>query len=158
MSKIRIRVGDLEIEFEGSEDFIKEQIPEILQDAADIKVSSSVQTTEEEIEGISQEEQEKFVDLSTASIAQKIGVKTGKELVIAAAAFLTFVKNKPSFHRREILYAMKEATPYYQQNYSKNLSRYLDQLVREGSFNKTSAGTYALSMRVRRDLEERIVG
>jgi len=158
MSKIRIRVGDLEIEFEGSEDFIKEQIPEILQDVADIKAPSSMQTTEEEIEEISQEEQKKFVDFSTATIAQKIDVKTGKELVIAAAAFLTFVKNKPSFHRREILDAMKGATPYYQQNYSKSLSRYLNQLVREGTFNKTSAGTYALSMRVRRDLEERIVG
>ena len=156
MSRIHIRVGDIEIEFEGSEEFIKEQIPELLQDVAGIRVSPSTQDFEE-MEEIPQEEREEFVDFSTATIARKIDVTTGKELVIAASAYLTFVENKPTFRRREILEAMKTAAPYYQQNYSKNLSRYLQQLVRDGTLNTTSSGTYALSAMARKKLEEKIV-
>ena len=156
MSRIHIRVGDIEIEFEGSEEFIKDQIPEILQDIAEIRTTPLSQDAGE-IDELPQEERKKFADLSTTTIARKIDVKTGKELVIAASAYLTFVENKPAFHRREILEAMKSATSYYQRNYSKNLSRYLQQLVRDGSLNVTASGTYALSATARKDLEETIV-
>ena len=154
MSKIHIRVGDIEIEFEGSEEFIKEQIPDLLHEIAELKAPFII---EEEAEEMSPDEHQKFVDLSVATIAEKIGVKTGKELVVAAAAYLTFVKNRPSFHRREILNVMKEASHHYQKNYSKNLSRYLQQLLREGVLNQTSSGIYALSAAARKDLEQKIV-
>ena len=155
MSKIRIRVGDIEIEFEGSEEFIKEQIPELLQEIADMKALFIV---EEEAEEMPPEEHQKFVDFSVATIAEKINAKTGKELVVAAAAYLTFVENAPSFSRREILDAMKAASHHYQKNYSKNLSRYLQQLLREKVLNQTASGTYAFSAAARKELEQKIVG
>ncbi len=154
MSKIRIRVGDIEIEFEGSEEFIKEQIPELLQEIADMKGPF----IKEEAEEMSTDEHQKFIDLSVETIAEKIGVKTGKELVVATAAYLTFAKNLPSFSRREILNAMKDASHHYQKNYSKNLSRYLQPLLRDGVLNQTSSGTYALSAAARKELEQKIVG
>ncbi len=158
MSKIRIRVGNIEIEFEGSEEFIREQIPEILQDVAEIGTIPLGKEQEEIADELPQEEHDKFANLSTTTIARKLGAKTGKDLAIAASAYLTFVENEPAFHRRKILEAMKSATPYYQQNYSKNLSRYFQQLVKDGTLNITASGTYALSAKARKDLEQKIVG
>ena len=155
MARIRIHIGDIEIEFEGSEEFIQEQIPELLQDIAQMRVSSDAEP--EVIEEVSAEEREKFSDLSPTTIAQKIDAKTGRDLIIAAAAYLTFVENKPTFSRREILDMMKKASHYYQKNYSKNLSGYLKRLVKDKILLQTSTGLYALSADARKDLEGRIV-
>ena len=158
MSKIRIRVADIEIEFEGSEEFIQEQIPELLQDIAQMRVVSDTDADIEEIEEISAEAREQFQNLGLNTIAQRINAETGRDLIIAAAAYLTFVEESPTFSRRAILEAMKKASHYYKKSYSQNLSKYLKRLVKDGVLLQTASGLYALSADTRKELEKKIVG
>jgi len=157
MSKIRIRVADIEIEFEGSEVFIQEKIPELLQDIAHMKVvSDSDADLGETIEEISEGRRELLQDLSINTIAQRIGVKSGSDLVVAAAAYLTFVKGESTFPRRAILEAMKEASHHYKKSYGKNLSGYLKRLVKNGVLLQKSSGSYSISEKNRKELEVKI--
>jgi len=81
--------------------------------------------------------------LHVNSVADRLSVKGGPELVIAAAAYLQVVEGKQSFSRKELLETMKSATSYYNQNIGSNLSAALKSL--SGSkLNQLNNGTYAL--------------
>jgi hypothetical protein len=81
--------------------------------------------------------------LHVNSVADRLAVKSGPDLVIAAAAYLQIVEGKKSFTRKELLEAMKSATSHYNQNIGSNLSAALKSL--SGSkLNQLNNGTYAL--------------
>lgn len=81
--------------------------------------------------------------LHVNSISDRLSVKSGPDLVIAAAAYLQIVEGKQSFTRRELLDAMKSATSYYNQNIGSNLSAALKTLC-ASRLNQLNNGTYAL--------------
>jgi endoglucanase Acf2 len=63
---------------------------------------------------------------TVAAIAGQLSVKTGPDLIIAAAAKLTLVDGKDTFSRDELIAAMKTATSYYKKSDVNNLSSYLN--------------------------------
>ena len=150
-SKIRIRMGQVEVEFEGSEEFLRNDLLNLLTTACDLYNNQSI------IDEVASENEDRDLNTSphrsynsslkwsTATIAAKLGVKNGKHLVIAACTHLHFESNQESFTRAQILDEMKKATGYYQQNYSKNLSRYIQQLMKDGTIIESAKHTYALS-------------
>ena len=75
------------------------------------------------------------VALSTSSIAQKLGSKTGSDLAIAAAAHLVLVKKMDNFSHTELLAEMREAKTFYKKSYHSNLGNSLKTLVNAGRFN-----------------------
>lgn len=153
-SKIRIKVGQLEVEFEGSEAFLKEELLDIVTKLSEIHGTNgnSNDTT------ITKEDRRRSgaVNLSTASIAAKSGCSGGQDLVLAAAAQLAFSQDADTFTRQQLLGQMKSARAYYKKSYSNNLTKYLDSLVKSGKFNEPSTGTYSLSADARKDLEPRL--
>lgn len=90
---------------------------------------------------------------TTKTIAAKLGATTGKELIVAAAAQLTFVAQKHTFTRNEILESMKSATGYFKITYSNNLTKYLNGLVDEQKLIETAANEFALKEDYRNELE-----
>lgn len=81
--------------------------------------------------------------LHVNSVADRLSVKSGPELVIAAAAYLQIIEGKQSFTRKELLSAMKSATSYYNQNIGSNLGSSLKSLS-TSKLNQLNNGTYAL--------------
>ncbi|MBL1321037.1 MAG: hypothetical protein COA63_008270 [Methylophaga sp.] len=142
-SKIKIKMGAIEIEYEGSEDFLKEELPELLsavsnlyQKSANVlktEESSTVQATNTDIKG------------TTSTLAAKLGGGTGADLCMAAIARVTFVLNKETCTRKELLDEMKSAKAYYKANYSSNLTKIINKLVKDGKLMEPSAGSYSLS-------------
>lgn len=149
MSKIRISLGALEIEYEGDQAFIEERLLDFVSSASelmDLRQATGVS-------GASVAQSDYNNDLSTNTIAQIISVKTGSELALAAIAKINLVKKQPAARRQDILDEMREASTYFRETYSSNLSAYLDTLVKGKRINLISKGTYALAAGERQRLE-----
>jgi len=157
--KIRIRVG--EIEYEGDKEFAMSELPELVkalsenhgvaQDVNGTATADRPETNGEAGSGAA-------TNLSTDSVAANLGIDAQKDLVIAASAKLTFVEGKDTFSRDDIRNAMKEATSRYTETHSKNLTRYLNQLVTSKDLLKHEKNTYALHASTKEDLREKALG
>ncbi len=146
-SKIRIKMGSIEVEFEGSEAFLKDELPIFLKTVSDLHAEHNdlfEPSNEGKSENSQAESSNKIVG-TTGSIAAKLAIKSGTDLIIASAAQLTFVQNKEKFNRKDILDEMKSASAYYKSSYGSNLTTYLNKLVKDGTFLETSSGVYAIS-------------
>lgn len=166
-SKIKIKLGAIEVEYEGSETFLKEELPQLLSAVSDLyaksrptlEVPSSSQNTFANAATVSSANAGNVskLEATTGSIAAKLGCKSGPELVMAAAARLTFVLQTATFARQKIIDEMKTASAYYKSTYVSNLSSSLNNLVKDGKLNEPSQGNYALTATSLKDLEQRLV-
>jgi hypothetical protein len=154
-SKIKIKMGPITVECEGSESFLKEELPLILKSVSDLYQSSGIETkpleTKPKAAQPSTSSPSEAVKSNspivgtTSSIAGKLSVKSGQDLILASAARLTFGLNKERFNRKDIHTEMKSASAYYKTSYGANLSTYLNNLIKDGTFLETSSGVYAIS-------------
>ncbi|WP_375417147.1 hypothetical protein [uncultured Hymenobacter sp.] len=158
-SKLKIKVGDLEIEFEGSEDYIKDGLLKLVAEAVELLGGSrksgeetSHSSSSSSNQGAATEGGSSQVDMSTSTIASKIGGDSGTDLLLSAAAYLTFVQKKESFSRTDLLQESKNATSYYTQSVSKNLSAYLTRLVKAGKLVQRANDSYAMQSATRTQL------
>ncbi|EGQ8107541.1 hypothetical protein CGH72_23070 [Vibrio parahaemolyticus] len=162
-SKIKIKMGPIEIEYEGSEAFLKEELPALLSAVSDLYKESgvteavvnaepdpavSVASTTEKTTG--------SLQATTGTIAARLGVKSGPELALAAAARLTLSLGIESFSRAQLLEEMKSASAYFKQTYNKNLSGTLTRLLKDGKLFETAKNTYSLSASQRSSMEARL--
>lgn len=159
-SKIRIKVGAAEIEFEGSEEYMREELPRLVEMLGDLAPSDRQQEGEEDAEILppSDDPKKRKLELTTNTIATKLNVTSGSELALAACAHLCFVKGADTFKRANILAEMKLASNYYKQTYSNNLSKALQTLVKTGKLLETAQDTYALVAKEKTRVEALLSG
>jgi hypothetical protein len=157
MTKLRIKIGDFEIDAEGEEQFVKNDLLEIVKSAMKLQDTTVVRTRDFAggAEGGEDDRHSRHnvVQLTTSSIAAKLNAKSGPDLIIAAAAQLTFVQNKESFGRNELLKQARTASAYFNENVRKNLSSHLNSLVRARKLNELSVGVFAIHAAARAELE-----
>ena len=113
-SKIRIKVGQVEVEFEGSEAFLKKELLDIVAKVSEIHGVNGKSNDPAITRGDAR--RSGAVNLSTASIAAKAGCSGGQDLVLAAAAQLTFSQDADTFTRQQVLGQMKSARAYCTRN------------------------------------------
>lgn len=152
-SKIRIKIGQTEVEYEGSETFIKEELVNFVKTIMEfsskaIMLSGAEVKQTESVGGI--------LKMSTGTIAAKLSCNTGTDLLLAAATNLTLVQNRETFSRQQLLNEMQNATGYYKTTYAKNLSSYLRTLIRTGKINESTSGQYALTADTRKEMQTRL--
>jgi hypothetical protein len=158
-SKIRIKVGPVEVEYEGDEKFFKDEFPQILSKITQLVKEAGIDLISETIPkiGVQSTTQHNAAIGTTGTIAAKLGVSSGSELILAASARLTLGQNIESFARDQLLTEMKTAKAYYKTSYMKNYSVYLSGLVKAGKLMETSKDTYALSAIMKEELENKLV-
>lgn len=140
-TKLRCKIGNIELEYEGSISFLKDDIPHVIHKMLEsLKQHTDIEAVNRETPGMP-----KMSDQSTNTIASHLPTKTGADLVIAACAHLTLSKGQDVCSRKDILTEMQEATTYYKASYSANLSKSLDSLVKAKRLNLVSRNNYALS-------------
>lgn len=146
-SKIKIKMGAIEIEYEGSEAFLKEELPSLLKAVSDLYQSSGpfVDAGNATIEPASSSSGIKKIQGTTATLAAKLGGGSGPDLTMSAAARLTFVLGKEKFHRKDLLEEIKSASSYYKNTYMSNFSSLLNSLVKTGKLMEPSKDNYSLS-------------
>ena len=159
-AKIVLKIGHLEVEYEGSEAFLKEDIFRLMEKVIGFHAEHSTAlsadlpqaTTEDEDATVGQPE----TNMSTSTIATRLNAKSGPELAIAAAAHLTLVQDKEKFSREEIHNDMKSSPNHYKKSMSGNLSLSLQSLIKGGRLNEISDGHYALSAPERKKMEKNL--
>lgn len=164
VAKIRVKMGAIEIEYEGKASFLESGLQNILNGLAafhsnhqeiitsrDVEQTPNGEALERTASGLS-------LEMSTNSLAAHLGASKGSELIIAAAAHLTFVAKRDTFTRQELLDEMKSATTYFTPNVRSNLSSMLDNLQKAKRLNQPRTGVFALGANERTSLEARLAG
>jgi len=155
-SRVRILAGALEIECEGSEEFVSEQVKRAMDRLLDHR------ETLESMAGPSANGQrspsgQPEISLTPKSIAAKLAAKSGTDLIMVACAHLSLVQGRDTFSRAEIGAAMKEAAGFYKESFSSNLSNYLSTLLKEDKLREQSKDRYAIEARTRESLKARLI-
>lgn len=154
-SKLRIKIGEVEIEYEGTEEFLKQELPQLLKTAMELHNVAGT-PSEQGAGGGKGGGGSSVPALTTASIAAKLGAKSGTDLLLAAAGHLSFVAKTEPFSRQQLLKAMKSATAYYKKTYSANLSSYIKTALSEQVLSESATNSFALGAKERSNLEKKL--
>lgn len=157
-TKIRCKIGEMEVEYEGKESFLKDDLSHLLDTMsgffkAHLNATKSTSSSIFEKRDEDPQAGQSQFDLSVNSIAARLDVKTGPDLAMAACGYLTLVKGKERCSRAEVLATMKEASSYYKTSMGSNLSAHLGRLVKINRLNETASDTYALTANERTTIE-----
>jgi hypothetical protein len=157
-TKIRIQIGQVELEYEGEDTFLKGGLLALLKDVFQVAEDAKIPLQAPPVAAAGQSAGgATLLQGTTGSIAAKLKVTSEQDLIIAAATRLTLVSGEASFPRDSILAEMKTATAYYKQSYSGgNLTKGLNALVKQGKLTEVAKDRYALAASTRHQLEAAI--
>lgn len=148
-AKLRIKVGGIELEYEGRTDFLdKELMPTIrtVLKKIESQVAKAVATKEFSEEGAEVSSVSLDDDLlSTNTIATAMNAKSGQDLVLAAMGHLMIVGGGKVVKRHELIADMKTAYRFFKQSSLNNLTFSLNRLSDRNLVRLVDKETYALS-------------
>ncbi len=159
-SKLRIKIGAVELEYEGATDFSIESIKDLFSHLEVLSQSKTIQAHSTPnpmvVSQVPPSGASAVLNLHTNSIASKLAVQGGPDLALAAAAHMQIVQQKNSFSRSELLADMKSATSHYKKTMLSNLSTTIDRLVKSGKINQISSDSFSLSASTLAELENQL--
>ena len=147
-ARIRFRVGDLELEYQGPSSYIESGLIDMFEKVLrssnyDGKPAGQApgSTISQEVKSVPQ-----LVDseISLATMISRLGAETGADLVFMSAAHLAVCQGRNRFSRADIHDNAKLAVGHYKKSVGNNLTRYLGGLLKEGRLNQYSDNSYAL--------------
>lgn len=150
-AKIRIKVGSMEIEYEGDTAFLNDGLENLLSQVAGMSNSAAeeCEPIEDDVVSSTASQNGKSTSLpkfSTKSVAAALGAKSCSDLALAALSKLEIVDGAEGATRANILEEMKTASGYYKKSFgSGNLSQALDTLTKNGRLHEMSGNRFALS-------------
>lgn len=168
VAKIRLKVGTMELEYEGDPTFLTGGIEALLETMGGLASKVPTETPPPPAHAShvlptngNGNEDGAFAGhgpftFSTNTIAAHLDAKSGPELVICAMAELELVQRRASSSRTDILAEMKNATTYFKETMRNNLSGSLSRLVKDKRINQIAKDTYALSANERKQLEAKV--
>lgn len=162
-TKFRIKIGAFEVECEGSEEFVKNELLKLCSSVSELSKESDFVVPPEQIEAPKQHEQAKKhhpkskIQMTTGTIVSKLGGKNAPGLILAACAHLLITQGKKTAMRQEILEQMKTATGHYKKSMGGNMTSLLSVLVKNGKLNEVSKDTYSLPETLRAEMEAKLV-
>ena len=157
-AKIRIKVGSMEVEYEGEPSFLQDGLESLLAKVADLstQVPSESDTGNDTPNGPTPLAPSKGPDFSTSTIAAHLSAKSTTELAICALAKLEIVDGKAGVKQSDISREMRTATTYYKKSMSSNLKKSLKTLIKDNRVNHGASDTYSLSATEKTKLEDSI--
>ena len=145
-------MGPIEIECEGTEEFLKTELHELLKTVSTLQKVSGLDLNKSTSTTGSGTSEMLEIEGTTDTIAARLSVKSGPDLILAACAKMALVDKKMTFSRDEILAEMKGAPTYYKKTYNNNLSKYLGRLISTQKLNENQTGKYAFPSGVKAEL------
>ncbi len=153
-TKLRLKMGSIELEYEGEERFLKEELPNLLGSVKELgdlmAVGNEVSSTNGKSIADSTNNR-----LSTSVIASKLNCKQGADLIEAAAFYLIGVLKKETFTRDELIREMRSAKAFFKKSYVNNLSNYLKQLIAGQRLNEVGTDIFSVPHDVLKQLKGR---
>lgn len=157
-SKLRIKMGPIEVEYEGSEDFLKQELPELLQAVTTLYKDSGIAEAGPAPSPVSggAASAAPGPQGTTNTYAARLGGGSGPELALAAAARLRIGLGAENFTRSKLLEEMRGATSYYKKNYSSNLTKIIGTLVANQKLIEAAKDTYSLHATTESELRAKL--
>ena len=157
--KIRLKFGQFEIDYEGPTSFLQSDLSTLMEKVTTFcKNHSGASTTDpppSPEEATEPNNKNAGIDLSINAIASRMEKNNASSLVLAACAYLTFVKQKPTFSRKDIMDEMKNATSYFKKSMlGGNLTRTLERLLKDQDLIQSSSNNYALGAAKKAEMEK----
>src|SRR5262245_39283747 len=135
-SKIKIKFGAVEVEYEGEHDFLEKDLLALIKDLMEIAPLTPPANNHSAANGQGGQGGEGTGTVST--FAAKLKVASGPDLILAALLQSAKVEGKASLKRKDLLTGMKSAKSHYKATYNNNLSQYLKNLVRGNDINEVA--------------------
>lgn len=155
--KLKLKSGTIEIEYEGSQEFLEKNLLMIIENIPRSSPTLLDRSSHQpESEAQNSPNNAALAVSSTNTIASKINCKTGIDLVVAACAKIQLVDGSTTCDRKKILEEMKSASAFYKGNMSKNLSSILISLIKSGILHESGRGQYSLSHEKQKELESQL--
>lgn len=163
-SKLRIKLGQVEFEYEGEAEFSQESIKDLfshMESLFSTAIARGLEPAPSPPGDFGENSSasgagDPPVNLHPNTIATRLGVSSGPDLALAAAAYLQISLGKPSFSRKELLEEMKSATTYYKQTMSSNLTSTIETHIKTKKFNQIGQNVYSLHATELHSLREKI--
>lgn len=157
--RVRIKLGSVEIEFEGEGDFARSGVLGLLQEAlalAPKSVAPVDRIDEHGDPGAGQAVQEELGGVTVATIAAHLEPRGAQDLILCALARLQLLQGASEVSRDDIWEAMKGATGYFKASMNKNFPRDLARMVKRKKINEVASGMYSLTASTRKELEAKL--
>ncbi|MCM2354910.1 MAG: hypothetical protein NDI63_14915 [Pseudobdellovibrio sp.] len=143
--KLKVKWGSLEIDFEGSETFLKEEFMQLLNAISAVAKESGTLLTQPDVPSTVQTASSRRIgSLGMGTVAQKLAVKSGPELIMAAAAKLTFIDQKDKFTAKDLLSEMRQASAYFKESHATNFAKNIAVLVKNAKLNDVGGDAYSI--------------
>jgi len=144
VTKLSVKYGEIVIDFDGPEDFLKSELRTIVsavRDLSGIAAPPAITGTAKPRLGATVPVDSANASVST--IAQKLGVKNGTELIASAALSLA-LGGMPSFKKKALRDRTREAKTFWKKSYGNNFDNYVGRLVTAGRLNHVGGDDYAI--------------
>ncbi len=157
MAKLLLKHGEVTIEYDGPEQFLKENLSDIIKAVADLGKLAPAPQSRDQISKAGTPGPPKIdpADASVSTLAQKLDVTTGPDLIAAAALSLA-IGGTPAFKKRALRDRSREAKTYWKKSYANNFDNYVNRLVTSGRLNHLSGDDYAIPVKEQNTLSSRI--
>ena len=164
-ARIKLRIGQFEVEYEGHNSFLKEDIFHLMERAIEIHAKhgqtvpthplqdNSTDDDNGDDDGVKSVGHSRKLELAVSTIATRLGAKSGPDLASAAAAHLALVQERERFSRQDILDNMKAHSGMYKRSMGGNLTSIIQNLIKSGRLNKVAQGSYTLSIEEKKRAE-----
>ncbi|MGR3662516.1 MAG: hypothetical protein ACU0CA_15245 [Paracoccaceae bacterium] len=147
--KIDLEIGALKLSYDGPEEFVEKGLLSFIERVSLLDMPNmAVPTLDAENSLQSASTAQPIASepkLSTTDFAVKLGVRSGTDLVMAAAAYLCITRGAEEFRRSELLAEMKTARSFYKSSYGGNLTKSLETLTKTNRLLNPRSDTYALT-------------
>ena len=135
-TKLKIKMGHIEFEYEGDAAYDNEAVKDLFTHMESLMVSAppgAFDNPNLAPNGVAPDSDgdttPDTINLSIQSVCAHMKAKSGSEVAIAAATHLQLCEGRKSFNRKELLSDMQNASGYYNQVMSSNLTRILKGLI-----------------------------
>ena len=159
-ARIRFRVGDLELEYQGPSSYIESGLIDMFEKVfgyRDLDAKSAVQaqksTIKPEEESVAQEVD---ADISLATLIARMGAEKGADIVFMSLAHLVVCQGKSRVSRADIMQNARSADGHYKDSIRSNLTSYLKKLLNDGRLSQVSDGRYTLPESQRQSVRDAI--
>lgn len=139
-AKLRIKAKGIEIEWEGSVEYLKNDLPDLI--SAIVAALGLGVSDDDPEESVVLDVDKKF---TTAALAAKIKPNSATDLFKVALAKLQISDKIEPAARAQIHNEMRLAPKFYKPSMKNNLGNTIDTLLGQGAINEPSSGNFALS-------------
>ena len=161
-AKLHVKIDGVSVTYEGPADLLEERLAPLVREISMALDGRRVESRDHESRLPMEEDQPVRAPKDANAVgtidnvAAKLDCKTGPDLIVATAAFLTFgAKAVPRFNRRHLLDEMKTSS-YHKKTYTSNMSTYLQGLVKKQKLSEVTKGEYQLPPAHRDELKTKL--